>query len=331
MSSGPKTNAPIPNRRDWLKQSLPLGAGAALSSAGVPMPSLAAPTGSHSIQAGFEDLRYCFNTASLRGAKLPVQQLVDLVAQAGYQGIEVWIDELDRHVTSGGTLRDLKKRCDDHGLKVESAIAFANWLAPDPETAKQEREKAKRDMDKVAALGGRCIAAPPAGQNAPISDWELAAQRLDELAAVGKETGVQPQLEVWGFSQAIGNLSQAMKLATAASSPDFGILLDVYHLYKGGSPMEGLRLVAGSSMKLFHMNDYPDAPPRAEISDADRVFPGDGVAPISAILQTLVATGFRGALSLELFNQDYWKQEPQWVVATGLAKMKSAVAAAAGD
>jgi sugar phosphate isomerase/epimerase len=75
------------------------------------------------------------------------------------------------------------------------------------------------------------------------------------------------------------------------------------------------------------MNDYPAAPPRPEITDAHRVYPGDGVAPLKAILGTLAAIGFRGTLSLELFNRDYWQQDPLEVARRGLAKMRRAVEA----
>ena len=69
-------------------------------------------------------------------------------------------------------------------------------------------------------------------------------------------------------------------------------------------------------------------PPRASIKDADRVYPGDGVAPLASILKDLFLTGFSGTLSLELFNPEYWKQDPLEVARTGLAKMKQSVAKA---
>ncbi len=78
-------------------------------------------------------------------------------------------------------------------------------------------------------------------------------------------------------------------------------------------------------MHCFHMNDYPADPPRETIRDADRVYPGDGVAPLTEILKTLFASGFRGTLSLELFNPTYWKEDPLVVAKTGLAKMQAAV------
>jgi sugar phosphate isomerase/epimerase len=61
------------------------------------------------------------------------------------------------------------------------------------------------------------------------------------------------------------------------------------------------------------------------IGDADRVYPGDGVAPLTEILSTMRDVGFDGYLSLELFNESYWKQDPSEVARTGLKKMKDAV------
>lgn len=339
MASDQFLRSKQPSRRDWIQAG-----GASLSAcalAGSAFPSLLAgnllAAGSNGprlrqdepSKKGPAALRHCFNTATLRGQKMPISRLVDLVADGGYDGIEVWIDELDRHVQEGGSLADLKKQIDDRGLRVESAIAFANWLAPEEATAIAEVEKAKRDMEKVLAIGGQCIAAPPAGQNdIAITDWNLAAARLQALSEAGKQIGVEPQLEVWGFSKAIGNISQALTLASLVEGSDFGILLDVYHLYKGGSPFSALRMVSGSAMKLFHINDYPAMPERATISDKDRVFPGKGVAPLDFILRTLVQNGFQGALSLELFNPDYWQREPQWVIENGLAHTKAALASA---
>ena len=73
------------------------------------------------------------------------------------------------------------------------------------------------------------------------------------------------------------------------------------------------------------MNDYPADPPREKIGDRDRVYPGDGVAPLTQILQDLHNNNSNAVLSLELFNQVYWKQDPLKVAKTGLTKMKDAV------
>src|SRR5205823_5569035 len=105
-------------------------------------------------------------------------------------------------------------------------------------------------------------------------------------------------------------------------------LADVYHLYKGGSGFEGVRLLSGEALHVLHFNDYPAEPPRAAITDAQRVYPGDGVAPLGKLVRDLQRIGFRGVLSLELFNRDYWKQDARTVARTGLEKMRAVVRAA---
>jgi len=274
---------------------------------------------------------FCFNTSTIRGQNLPVDQQVDLVGKAGYDGIEPWIRDLRAFANNGGSLSDLKKRIADHGLTVESAIGFAHWIVDDESERKAGLEQAKKDMDLVRQIGGTHIAAPPTGATKNVQlDLFKAAQRYGKLLEVGAEIGVIPQVEIWGFSANLSRMGEAVFVAIESGRKDACLLPDVYHIYKGGSDFAGLKMVAGSSMHCFHVNDYPANPPRQTINDKHRVYPGDGVAPLDEIFQTLVSTGFSGALSLELFNRDYWAQDAALVVKTGLEKTKLAVARALG-
>ena len=224
---------------------------------------------------------------------------------------------------------DLRKLIEDSNLTIESAIGFANWIVDDEAKRNEGLANARHDMELIKELGGTRIAAPPAGTKDPV-DLQQAAARYRALLDIGTEVGVVPQLELWGHSQPINRLGELVFIAAEASHQDACLLPDVYHIYKGGSEFEGLSLINGASMHCFHMNDYPGEPSREKITDADRVYPGDGVAPLDFILQTLFESGFRGALSLELFNRKLWQQDPLEVAKTGMAKMKSAVESALG-
>ncbi len=72
--------------------------------------------------------------------------------------------------------------------------------------------------------------------------------------------------------------------------------------------METFGLASGPAIVTLHMNDYPAVPAIDKIDDSFRVFPGDGIAPITKILRTLHDNGSHTLLSLELFNRDYWRQ-----------------------
>jgi sugar phosphate isomerase/epimerase len=272
---------------------------------------------------------FMFNTATIRGQKLSLTQQLDVAAKAGYDSFEPWLGDLEEFVKSGNKLEDAAKRLKDAGLRVDSAIGFANWIVDDPAARKKGLEHARRDMDLVRRLGGIRIAAPPAGAtDKAIVDLFKVADRYAELCKLGDKLGVVPQLEVWGFSKSLSRLGETALVVVESGQPNACVLADVYHLHKGGSGFGGLRNLSAACLQVFHMNDYPADPPRAKITDADRVYPGDGVAPLVPMLRALHELGFRGMLSLELFNRDYWKQDPLVVAKTGLAKMKAVVAKA---
>jgi sugar phosphate isomerase/epimerase len=261
------------------------------------------------------------------GQKLDLVELVEIAAKAGYQAIEPWISELENHVKAGGNLKVLGQRIRDRGLTVESAIGFAEWIVNDEALRKKGLEVARKHMDMVRQIGGKRLAAPPAGAVNEAIDLFHAAERYRALLELGEQLGVVPQVELWGFSRTLSRLGEVLFVALESSHKDACMLLDVYHLYKGGSNPIGLRLLNGAAMHVLHVNDYPADPPRASITDAQRVYPGDGVAPLKSILRELRQIGFRGALSLELFNRDYWKQDAGTVAKTGLEKMRAAVRA----
>ncbi len=293
--------------------------------AGPPGPS-AQPHGSSVPRELPEPFGYCLNTSTIRGQGLSLVEEIELAARAGYQAIEPWTSEIDAYVAEGGSLTDLAKRLQDLGLSVASVIGFAEWIVDEDERRARGLERARHDMERVAALGGTRIAAPPAGAvEATNMDLSAAARRLHELAALGEGLGVTPQLELWGFSRTLSRLGELAYVAAECGHPNLLLLLDSYHLHKGGSQLAGLRRLNGGAMRVFHINDYPAQPERAELTDAHRVYPGDGVAPLSELLRTLYETGFRGMLSLELFNREYWQQPAHEVARTGLEKMRAAV------
>ena len=275
---------------------------------------------------------FCLNTGTIRGQKLGIVKEAEVAAQAGFQGFEPWIGTIEEYSKNGGSLPDLKKRLADLGLSLESAIGFPEWIVDDDAKRAAGLERAKRDMDLLAQLGGKRLATPPAGAtNTPGLDLARAAERYRALLEAGDRIGIVPQLEVWGFSKNLSRLSQCALVALEAAHPKACVLADIFHLYKGGSDFAGLRLLSGQAIQVFHLNDYPADPPRDQINDSFRVFPGDDLAPLTQVLRDLQATGPGKVLSLELFNKKYWQQDAALTVKEGLEKMKAAVRQALGE
>jgi len=272
--------------------------------------------------------RFCLNTSTIRGQKPGVVREVEIAKAAGYDGIEPWIPNLREYVQQGGSLKDLGQRISDSGLTVDSAIGFAQWIHDDEKTRVEALEEARRDMDMLKQIGGTRIAAPPVGAhqaNSARVELAVAAERFAALQKVGDEAGIIPQLEVWGFSKNLSRLGEVAYVAAETGHPGTCLLLDTYHIFKGGSDFSGLALFSDASLQVFHINDYPSEPSREGMNDSHRVYPGDGIAPLTDILRMLGGEGRSVTLSLELFNPDYWKQDPLEVAKTGIAKIKSEV------
>lgn len=324
---------PTPSRRD-------LFIGTAGIVAATALPASAADTNA-------EPFQYCLNTSTVRkfegqqwGKSRDIVELIDIATKSGYRAIEPWVAEIDAYIAAGGTAKELGKRFTDAGLAVPDVIGFVEWIVEDPERRKAGLDQAKRTFELIATVGGQRMAAPPVGATGgksrrddpkfsqPITDMLVAAERYRALFELGKSFQVTPILEVWGFSKTFSRLGETVMAAAECGRPGGCVLPDVYHLYKGGSDFAGLGVVSGQGIGIFHVNDYPSID-RGTIIDADRVFPGDGVAPLKDVFRTLKSIGYTGYLSLELFNRDYWKRDPYEVAKEGLEKMRRSVRAAA--
>lgn len=272
---------------------------------------------------------YCLNTSTISGHELDLVEEIELAAEVGYDAMEPWVRQIDRYVEEGGEPADLRSRFEDAGLAVENLIGFFGWAVDDDAERAAALEEARRAFDMAAQVGCGKVAAPPSGvSGAPGLNLLRAAERYAELIDIGRDYGVVPVLEFWGPAQSLGRMGEALFVAAECGRAEACILADVYHMYKGGSPYQGLGLLGPDTLGLLHMNDFPAEPGRREIADADRVYPGDGIAPMDEILRTLHRVGFRGMLSLELFNRTYYERPAREVLQAGLEKMQACVASA---
>jgi sugar phosphate isomerase/epimerase len=260
------------------------------------------------------------------GQKLGLIKELEVASAAGYQHCEIWVPTLEAYLKSGGTLLEAKKRIDDLGIKIQNAIGFAQWIVDDEATRKQGLEQMKREMDMLAQLGCFRTAAPPMGATKEAGlDLRRAAERYRAILDIGVSTGVTPQLEMWGHSKNLNRVADVLFVAAEAGQPNAKLLLDVFHIYKGESSIDCLHLVGENSIEVFHVNDYVTSIKPTTITDGDRIYAGDGEAPIKEIIKRLKPTEKPVILSLELFNKELWAQDPLKVAKTGLEKLKGLV------
>jgi sugar phosphate isomerase/epimerase len=269
---------------------------------------------------------FSLNMSTIMGQKLGLIKELEVASAAGYKHCEIWVPTLEAYLKSGGTLLEAKNRIDDLGINVQNAIGFAQWIVDDEATRKQGLEQMKREMDMLAQLGCFRTAAPPMGATKEAGlDLRRAAERYRAILDIGANMGVTPQLEMWGHSKNLNRVADVLFVAAEAGQPNAKLLLDVFHLYKGESSIDCLHLVGENSIEVFHVNDYVTSIKPTSITDGDRIYAGDGEAPIKEIIKRLKPSEKPVILSLELFNKELWGQDPLKVAKTGLEKLKGLV------
>lgn len=261
----------------------------------------------------------CFNTSTIKPASL--DEKIRAAGDAGYEAIELWNDDLTEWERCGGKLSDIRQMLDDHNLTVPDVVHLSGWMDAEDSVFETELlEEARRRMEQGAAVGApRIIAGPTLGR----ADLNLAADRYCRLMELGHEVGCLPALEFLGFVEHVNNVDVLMNIVNLAGHPDTTVVMDAFHIYRGGGRDEDILKVPGAQVSIFHIDDAPrTARPRETLADGDRVYPGDGILNLRTMLEMLASQGFSGPVSLELFNEDLWRQDPGEVARVGAEKVR---------
>ena len=266
---------------------------------------------------------FSLNMSTIRGQKLGFIKDLETAAKAGYRSVEIWIDTLNEYLDGGGSLKEVKTRLNDLGLQVENCISFNQWAVDDEATRKAAMENMKKEMSMMAEIGCKRIAATGKGlPREPTMSLDTIAERYSKVLELGTSMHVLPILELWGFQKKLSKLNEVVYIAMETANKSANILLDIFHLYRGKTQLDTMSFINPDIVDILHMNDYPSTLSADVITDADRIYPGDGVAPIKRILKMLKRNDKPLILSAELFNAHYYKQDALVVAKTALEKMK---------
>ena len=175
------------SRREIVRGAVAAAGAAMLSSVGTCGAGAAARAGR--TRPANEPFGYCLNTSTIRGNNLDIVARRQRRVEGGLPRDRA-VDHGDRrlHRQAAARSKDLGKRIADAGLTVEDAIAFNSFLDDDDTRRAASMEKLKVDMDKVAQIGGKRIAAPPGNNRAAVS-LDNAAEVLPRGARDGREDG----------------------------------------------------------------------------------------------------------------------------------------------
>ncbi|MGB9797801.1 MAG: sugar phosphate isomerase/epimerase family protein, partial [bacterium] len=246
------------------------------------------------------------NLVSLR--KDPLPERLKAVADAGLEGIGLWVSDVDEFIAQGGNLEELRMLLSRLNLVVPEICALGGWHLAEDKRSVEKEVKRIGEMCKALSIEKTVLICPVAWEaEAPL---ERSISDYRELCEMGKPWGLIMGLEFLGMKKGINNPISAYEIVKGASCDNGGVVVDVFHLLKGGGTPKDLLSLPGEAIALVHFNDIPADKPLDSQTDADRLLPGEGIAPLKELIANLKKIGYDGWLSIEIFNPLHQSRPP---------------------
>ncbi len=238
-----------------------------------------------------------------------LREKIEIAAEADYEGVGLWADDLAAFVKDGGELAEVKEMLDENGLSVPEICFVRGFMGVNAADRKEKLAEAKKTFQHASQIGAHSVIACAAGHEVDIDE---AAQDYARLCDVAAEYGLVPALEFLGPAATVKDFKTAAEIVRRAEHEMGGILLDTFHFYRGGSEPEDILGFSDVRVAMVHANDAAGAP-RFEMTDLHRVYCGEGEIPLEAIFSNLRQVGYQQAFSVEIFNEEYWASDPMEV------------------
>ncbi len=245
-------------------------------------------------------LRKCIATVALSGT-LP--EKLEAAAAVGFDGVEVMEADL---LSFDGSPADVRRIADSLGLGIDLYQPFRDFEArPDPARARN-LDRAERKFDLMGALGAEMMLVCSNTQPAALDDDARAAADLHEMAERAARRGLRIGFEALSWGRHIRLWGHAWRIVQAATHPALGLIVDSFHTLALGDDPAGLAAVPGERIFFVQLADAP----RLQMdvlswSRHFRNFPGQGGLDVTGFVRAVLASGYAGPLSLEVFNDDF--------------------------
>lgn len=247
-------------------------------------------------------MRKSIATVSLSG---PLADKLTAVAAAGFDGVEIFEHDL---LASPLSPEEVRRRAADLGLSIDLYQPFRDFEGVPADVLDRNVRRAEHKFDVMERLGATLLLVCSNVSPEAVGDDALAAGQLRLLADRAAERGIRIAYEALAWGRHVDDYRHAWRIVELAGHPALGTCLDSFHILSRGSDPRGIEDIPAE--KIFFLQ-LADAPPMSmdvlQWSRHYRCFPGQGEFDVAGLVGHVLATGYRGPLSLEVFN-DVFRQ-----------------------
>ena len=249
-------------------------------------------------------MEFCINEMSIaeQGG------LISHIAACAVQDVrcmEISKKSLLEYLRGGGTLEYLRSALDGYGVRPVCVNSIESISFNPKRGMRVLLEMSEYLFYCCRCLGCNCVEVIGSFRVPTQDEAEIEAETVRALALLAdaaKPYGIRLALEYMGMAgSSVFCFAQALSIVRKTGRENVGLLVDTWHHYASGSAPEELLDAKASEICVAHISDCPACEPgRAERTDS--LLPGDGAAPLRAMLENLASIGYCGPLSAEIFT-----------------------------
>jgi sugar phosphate isomerase/epimerase len=236
---------------------------------------------------------------------IPIRTRIEAVAAAGYVGFGLTRPDLVRARDSIG-LTTLATMLGDNGIRHVQLEWLTDWWTTG--AAREASDRVRADLFEAAPILGVDHIKVGADDNGVPVAYEVLCEGFDQLADDAKSAGVRIAFENTPFSHHVKTTEDAAAFVTEVGNPNGGLLLDIWHAYRGGTPYS--MLPAQVPAEIVFGVELDDG--RAEVVGSDfedtfdnRLPCGTGVFDVPGFINAVLAIGWDGPWGIEHMSRDF--------------------------
>ncbi|MCX7646092.1 MAG: sugar phosphate isomerase/epimerase and 4-hydroxyphenylpyruvate domain-containing protein [Rhodobacteraceae bacterium] len=257
-------------------------------------------------------MRTAIATVSVPGT---LREKLEAIAQAGFDGIEIFEQDF---IADEGSPREVGALIRDHGLAISLFQPFRDFEGlPGPLRARAF-DRAERKFDLMGELGAELMLVCSSVHPQALGGIDRAAEDFHELGERAARRGLRVGFEALAWGRHVNDHRDAWEIVRRADHPAVGLILDSFHTLARRIDPDTIRRIPGDRIFFVQLADAP----RIEmdllyLSRHFRNMPGEGDLPVAGFLRAVLAAGYAGPLSLEVFNDQFRGGSPRGIARDG--------------
>jgi 4-hydroxyphenylpyruvate dioxygenase len=232
-----------------------------------------------------------------------LNEKLEAIAAAGFKSVEIFESDL---LSYNGTPADVAKEMASLGLKPITFQPFRDFEGMPDSQRQKTFDRAERKFDLMEELGCPLLMVCSNVSPASLGGIDRAAADFNELGERAAKRGLKVGFEALAWGRHINDYRDAWEVVRRADHEAVGLVLDTFHTFARKTDLKPIYAIPGDRIFLVQLADAPWLDMDVlSWSRHFRCLPGQGDMPVLDFMAAVQAAGYRGDLSLEIFNDQF--------------------------